>query len=49
MIVKNAEVNKKSELSLLSNGKSTKRKYAVECQLKFLCNGFVIKCNADLI
>ena len=49
VIVKNAEVNKKSELSLLSNGKSTKRKYAVECQLKSLCNGFVIKCNADLI
>ncbi len=47
-----AEVDKNSELSLLinlSNGKSTKRKYAVECQLKSLCNGFVIKCNVDLI
>ena len=47
-----AEVNKMSELSLianLSNGKSTKRKYAVECQLKSLFNGSIIKCNVDLI
>ncbi len=47
-----AEVNKKSELSLLtklSNGKSTKGKYAVECELKSLCNGSIIKCNVDLI
>ncbi len=47
-----AEVNKKSELSLLTNlpnGMCTKRKYAVECQLKSLCNGSVIKCNVDQI
>ncbi len=46
------EVNKKSELSLLthhSNGKSTKGKFAVECQLKSLRNGSIIKCNVDLI
>ncbi len=44
-----AEVNKKSELSLLTNLSCTKRKYAVECQLKSLCNGSVIKCNVDQI
>ncbi len=52
VIVEKAEVNKKSELSLhtnLSNEICTKRKYAVECQLKSLCNGSVIKCNVNLI
>ncbi len=44
-----AEVKKKSELSLLTNGMCTKRKYAVECQLKSLCNGSVIKCNVAQI
>ncbi len=50
--VKTAAENKKSELSLLihhSNGKSTKGKFAVECQLKSLHNGSIIKCNVDLI
>ncbi len=49
VIVKKAEVNKKSELSLLTNLSCTKRKYAVECQLKSLCNGSIIKCNIDQI
>ncbi len=49
VIVKKAEVNKKSELSLLTTLSCTKRKYAVECQLKSLCNGSVIKCNVDQI
>ncbi len=47
--MKKAEVNKKSELSLLANYESMKGKYAVECQLKSLCNGTVIKCHVDLI
>ncbi len=51
-ILREKTCNKKSELSLLislSNGKSTKGKYAVECQLKSICNGSIIKCNVDLI
>ncbi len=47
--MKNAEVNKKSELSLRIIGESLKREYAVECQLKSLCNGSITECNVDLI
>ncbi len=47
--VKKAEINTKSELSLLANGESMNGKYAVECQLKSLGNGSIIKCNVDLI
>ncbi len=37
-----------SEFSLRTN-LSTKRKYAVECQLKSLYNGSIVKCNVDLV
>ena len=47
--MKTAEINKMVELEFslrakLSNGQSTKRKYAIECHLKSLVNGSTIKC-----
>ena len=50
--MKTAEINEMAELTLktkLSNGQSTKRKYAVECHLKSLVNGSIVKCIVDLI
>ncbi len=45
---KAAKVNQESEFSLRTN-LSTKGKYAVECQLKSLSKGSIVKCKVDLI
>ena len=48
--VKSAEVSKKSRFSLtpkLTNGKHTKRKCVVNCTLKSLVKGTVVKCRVD--
>ncbi len=47
-----AEVSKTSELSLttvLSNGKNMKLICVVECRLKSLCDGSIVKCSVDFI
>ena len=48
--VKNAKVSRECELFLtpkLTNGKHTKRECAVDCHLKSLVNGSIVKCNID--
>ena len=50
--VKMAEINKETKLFLktkLTNGRDTRRKYAITCHLKSLVDGSIIKCNVDLI
>ena len=48
--IKSGEVSRECELFLtpkLTNGKRTKRECAVDCHLKSLVNGTIIKCNID--
>ena len=48
--MKNAEVSKECGFSLipkLTNGKRTKRECAVDCHLKLLVNGTIVKCHVD--
>ena len=48
--VKSAEVSRECELFLtpkLTNGKRTKRECAVDCHLKSLVDGSIVKCNID--
>ena len=48
--VKSAEVSRECELFLtpkLTNGKHTKRECAVDCHLKSLVDGSIVKCNID--
>ena len=48
--MKSAEVSKECGFSLipkLTNGKRTKRECAVDCHLKLLVNGTIVKCHVD--